>query len=465
MNKNRSKCKRSARNILSKTLFLSAVVGVPGVVAAVAAAPASSSKAGLQFTKDGDFHISVFNDLHFGESKLFCVSLKEVKPLLDSQDADLLLPLILDAAGQGPLWDLKTSQIMADVLDAEKPQLVVINGDLISGDEYKGKDIIDHIDRIVKPVVERRLPWASTYGNHDSDRNLSRDQMFAREKTYNGSYTERMVTGADAGVTNYYLPVYGEDCADASEPDTTTCVPALLLWFFDSRGGKYYQTRNRQPDWVDTTVVDWFTTTSRQLSERYGRVVPSLAFVHIPIHATVILQKQGKNGKLDLRRHPGINDDKIHGQSTNWNSVGKPMSRRGYGGRDKPFMQALVATKGLIGLFQGHDHGNSWCFRWTGKVGSLEVDGPDAGLHMCYGQRSGYGGYGNWIRGSRQIVLSRERVRSMTADTHIRLETGDVVGAVTLNSTFNNDVYAKVPDKKSILSLAGKNSDLTATIY
>ncbi|KAJ2955902.1 hypothetical protein NQ176_g11360 [Zarea fungicola] len=125
---------------------------MPSAAAAIAAAPASSFKPSLQFTKDGDFHISVFNDLHFGEN----------------------------AAGQGSLWDLKTSQIMADVLDAEKPQLVVINGDLISGDEYKGKDIIDHIDRIVKPIVERRLPWASTYGNHDSDRNLSRDQMSRR---------------------------------------------------------------------------------------------------------------------------------------------------------------------------------------------------------------------------------------------------------------------------------------------
>ena len=26
------------------------------------------------------------------------------------------------------------------------------------------------------------------------------------------------------------------------------------------------------------------------------------------------------------------------------------------------------------------------------------------GINLCFGQHSGYGGYGNWIRGSRQVL-------------------------------------------------------------
>ncbi|OAA81407.1 Metallophosphoesterase [Akanthomyces lecanii RCEF 1005] len=395
----------------------------------VAAVAAPTAKPPLQFTANGTFHISVFNDIHFGEN----------------------------ASGQGPLWDMKTSTIMASVMDAEKPQLVVLNGDLISGDQYQGADILDHIDRIVKPIVARRLPWASTYGNHDSNYNLSRDQMLKREKTYNGSYTERMVEGKDAGVTNYYLPVYADGC-DASQ---SGCVPELLLWFFDSRGGAYYRTHDRQPDWVDTSVVDWFTKTSAQLAAQHGRVVPSIAFVHIPIHAAAVLEKQGPGGRVDPRRHPGVDDDKINGQSSHdWlmkngtasaSTQQQEGQRMGYGGHDVPFMKALAAARGLVGLFYGHDHGNTWCYRWTGKhagLGDVDVE-QGTGLHLCYGQHTGYGGYGNWIRGGRQIVVTRDKLRNGTLDTHTRLETGDVVGAVTLNATFNDDVYEEVPDTRT----------------
>lgn len=39
-----------------------------------------------------------------------------------------------------------------------------------------------------------------------------------------------MVDTNDSGVSNYYLPVYSND-------DGTDSTPALILWFFDSRGG------------------------------------------------------------------------------------------------------------------------------------------------------------------------------------------------------------------------------------
>ncbi len=346
---------------------------------------------------------------------------------------------------------------MGTVMDAEKPQLVVLNGDLISGDEYQGADILDHIDRIVKPIVARRLPWASTYGNHDSNYNLSRDQMLQREKTYNGSYTQRMVVGQNAGVTNYYLPVYDGAC-DPTTSAATTCVPELILWFFDSRGGKYYRTYDRQPDWVDTSVVDWFTSTSKQLAELYGKAVPSLAFVHIPIHAAAVLETQGPGGHVDPRKHPGINDDKIHGQSHVWtakdgsNST-QQQGRGGYSGHDVPFMQALVATEGLVGLFYGHDHGNTWCYRWTaGRIPGLDVEGKaGGGLHLCYGQHTGYGGYGDWVRGSREIFLSLDKLKDLVIDSHIRTELGDIINPVSLNATYGQDSYPVSPNDKTYL--------------
>jgi len=177
----------------------------------------------LRFTSNGTFQISIFEDLHFGENAW------------DSW---------------GPQQDINTVKVMNQVLDAETQQLVVLNGDLITGENaYLGNATVK-IDQIVAPLLARGLTWASTYGNHDSQYNLSRHAILAREHRWpRHARTQQMVHGPDAGVSNYYLPVY---------PSTgDTDEPCLLLWFFDSRGGFHFQQRNAssgahigQPDWV-----------------------------------------------------------------------------------------------------------------------------------------------------------------------------------------------------------------------
>lgn len=107
-------------------------------------------------------------------------------------------------------------------------------------------------------MVEINQPWASTYGNHDCQDNLdpSKD-IFDQEKQYPTSLTRSDISGTQAGITNYYLMVYPHD--DLSGP------PALLLWFFDSRGGRNATNRDScmtsgvREDWVDESVRLFFS--------------------------------------------------------------------------------------------------------------------------------------------------------------------------------------------------------------
>lgn len=92
----------------------------------------------LRFTEDGTFQISIFEDLHFGEA----------------EDTDW-----------GPLQDVDTLKVMRTVLDSEATQLVVLNGDLITGENTFKENSTDYVDEIVAPMVEAGLPWASTYGS------------------------------------------------------------------------------------------------------------------------------------------------------------------------------------------------------------------------------------------------------------------------------------------------------------
>lgn len=60
---------------------------------------------------------------------------------------------------------------------------------------------------------------------------------------------------------------------------------------------------------------------------------------------------------------------------------------------------------------------------------------------MCYTRHSGYGGYGDWARGGRQIVLNERQLNS-DLSTWVRLENGTISGSVQLNATYGDDVYA-----------------------
>ncbi|KAL1306292.1 hypothetical protein AAFC00_004377 [Neodothiora populina] len=394
----------------------------------------------LRLENDQTFQISVFEDLHYGEA---------------------------EDALWGPQQDINSTRVMNAVLDTEVQQLVVLNGDLITGENTHLKNSSLYLDEVVQPMVQRRLVWASTYGNHDSDFNLSRNAIFAREKIYSGSLTQCMVDGDSAGISNYYIPVYAENGATSTSP---VDPPALLLWFFDSRRGNHYQQTDSQghsislPNWVDQSVVDWFTTTRDSMTSERGRVVPSIAFVHIPITAMLAFQDERK---VDANRTPGVNDDVPLDAQGYTDDQGTATEGFAYAGQDHPFMEALVGTEGLMGVFSGHDHGDTWCQKWNTTIPGTNVTG-NGRLNLCFGQHSGYGGYGSWIRGSRQIHLdfspsssslsplsssssAKKTISLPKLETWIRLEDGSESGRVVLNSTYGSEMdrYPAVRNRDS----------------
>jgi hypothetical protein len=74
------------------------------------------------------------------------------------------------------------------------------------------------------------------------------------------------------------------------------------------------------------------------------------------------------------------------------------------------------------------------------------------GLNLCFNRHSGYGGYTDWVRGARQIVVQQDQLGTNEIETWIRLEDGSVSGHVTLNSTYGTDQYPKVATQKSFIS-------------
>jgi hypothetical protein len=151
---------------------------------------------------------------------------------------------------------VRSAIVIDKILSMESPQLAVLNGDLITGENTFRENSSQYLDKVVQPLVQHDTPWASTYGNHDSDFNLSRPSILAREQRYRQSRTQNMVSSADAGVTNYFLPIYSSRIHKWTRGND----PIFLLWFFDSRGGNKFQKLDAegnhvpQPNWVDESV-------------------------------------------------------------------------------------------------------------------------------------------------------------------------------------------------------------------
>lgn len=299
----------------------------------------SISKPKLTLSPSNTFHLVIFADLHYGEEE----------------------------HGWGIEQDIKSARVMRAVLDKEKSDLIVLNGDLTTGENTFRENASDYIHTVVAPLVERNLPWASTYGNHDSKFNLSREASFKIESAYPLSYTQRMDPSLP-GITNYYLLVYRNDGHK----------PAAILWFFDSRGGASYQHSPANvddiPNWVGPETTSWFTSTSHALRSQYGHL-PSLAFVHIPPHPFLTAQRKG----IDKALFPGVNDD-------------VPVAIQGDGEEDADFVRALKHERGLHSVYVGHDHGNAWCSVWPEK-GTFRHREPekseDGGPFLCFSKHTG----------------------------------------------------------------------------
>jgi hypothetical protein len=85
------------------------------------------------------------------------------------------------------------------------------------------------------------------------------------------------------------------------------------------------------------------------------------------------------------------------------------------------------------------------------KWSSIPNTNPPSGngIHLCFGRHTGYGGYSDWMRGGRHIVVEEDKLGQNILETWVRLEDGTVSGRVTLNSTYGEDKYPFVEKKKS----------------
>ncbi len=295
----------------------------------------------LRFRQDGTFTIVQFTDLH---------------------------------VQNGEPQDKQTAALMAEVLDAEQPDLVVLTGDVISG--KKSKDPAASWQIAVAPIIERELPWAAVFGNHDDEGALNRAQLMAFQRTLPHCLSQ---PGPDdvSGVGNYVLSITSSADGDR---------PAATLYFVDSNA--YSETRLAGYGWIRRDQISWFMQEAAVRPLHECEPLPALAFFHIPLPEYNLL--------WDLHECRGEKNE----------AVCCPLVNTG-------FFAAMHEAGDVLGALVGHDHIN-------------DFEGSLYGLRLCFGRGTGYNTYGKegFKRGARVIRL-REGVRDF--ESWLRLEGGEVM--------------------------------------
>ena len=244
-------------------------------------------------------------------------------------------------------------QLLEASLDAAQPDFVVYLGDMIHGNDIKSEESAEAaITAIVAPVVQRGLPFAVVFGNHDDNGGVSKEAQMEIYRSFPGCMA---VDGEDlTGCGNYRIPLFGSDGEKA----------VFNFWFFDS--GTYDPDREGAYDYVRQDQLDWYVKESNALMEENGgEAVPSFAFQHIIVPEIYDMLTEVPKGSEGAVRGHGSHSDRyyvLNPENFSSGSMGEgPCPPEYNSGEFAAWQQGDV-----IAAFFGHDHVNDFVGSYKG---------------------------------------------------------------------------------------------------
>lgn len=112
--------------------------------------PRPDARAALRVRQDGKFKMVQISDTHMVTGVGVCVDAVDTQGnYLPESEADPL-----------------TVNFIGTVLDAERPDLVIFTGDQLHHDI---SDSQSALFKVVAPIIERSIPFAAVFGNHDNE--------------------------------------------------------------------------------------------------------------------------------------------------------------------------------------------------------------------------------------------------------------------------------------------------------
>ena len=302
----------------------------------------------------------------------------------------------------GPRTDRRTIALQEAVLDDVAPDVALINGDVIDGSPTSALEAKQAINNVVRPMEDRGIPWALTFGNHDEDSSARTGMDEGAYLEFVRQYPHNLNTAGARGITGSGNQVLGIRPSRGGGE-------AFALWLLDS--GRYApeqiagQDFEGYPDWdwLRPDQVQWYLETSAALERRNRGLVPGLVFQHIALweHRFAWFASVDSRSEAD------------HARAAEKHSIiGERNEDECPGPFNSGMFAAMLQRGDVKGLFVGHDHINTYVADYYG-------------IQLGYAPGTGFGTYGlggqeeHRLRGARVFRLD-EDVEGLYAGTELR---------------------------------------------
>lgn len=289
--------------------------------------------------------------------------------------------------------DRRTLEFMGKVLDRERPDFALINGDVIDGSPKTDLEVKQAYNNFVSPMESRGVKWAITFGNHDEDSveghgtTMTESRILDFVRQYKHNLNPAPVPGVP-GHSNAQILVRGSRGA----------APAFAIWLLDS--GRYATEPDthgqstggfKSYDWIRPQQVRWYEGTSEATASRFGKQNPGLMFFHIPTHEHAQLWHAAQS----------VEEASDHASAVARFGIEGVKHEDVYMGLVNSGIYASVKERGEVkGIYCGHDHINTY-------------KGNFFGIELGYAPGTGFDTYGfndgTWdqhtLRGAREPGL------------------------------------------------------------
>ena len=283
------------------------------------------------------------------------------------EDGSFRIMQLTDSHYEGdPSVDGKTRDLMARLVEWEKPDFIVHTGDAVWGERSE-----ERLEAALEVLCASGIPWTFAFGNHDAEVLGNEKEILAHLMTMPGCVAFQ---GEDAGrVGDHVLRIRKGD-------QTRWALCVLNSGTGDAPGGGYLPMLRSQTDWYRAQV---------RAMEKESPDFGLLIFQHIawPEYWDVWRYEE----TWGMRRE-GLSCPRVNGG----------------------LYAAALEAGHLRGVFVGHDHVNDF-------YGTLR------GITLGYGRQSGYGSYSSpdYLRGCRMFEVREDNTEHF--ETWMRLEDGRVV--------------------------------------
>lgn len=245
----------------------------------------------------------------------------------------------------GGALDRKSLDFVGRAIDAAKPDLLVVTGDLsLAADNAYAFSVWNDF------VSEKGVKWAFVFGNHDSTGYADKTRLCKLLGDFSGCLFRQGPTNLADGRYDYMLGNYQILLADA---DGQTL---FSLIFMDS-GEKGKKGDGRHATFTDSQVA-WYEWLVNGTNADAGKTVKSMAFFHIPLPQYAMAADAAGRDSVE-----GL-EESIY--------VGK---------RDSGLFDSMKRLGSTVATFCGHDHENTFALDYEG-------------LKLCYGGSAGYTTHG-----------------------------------------------------------------------